>query len=412
MPYIFWSFYFFKKGYDENKISYPVIAGVLSAVASSIKPFYAVYLILFALINLVFNYPYKKEFKERLKVTLLTAGGFIAIVLVFLGIMHALGMLLPFLKEGIPHAIEFKKYGSPFFWNLFSTVFQYSPAVGFRDPNVFWYMIVYGLLFFMSWAFIIVKIIQKDLRNYFPLSLIFIISVLLILYQKNGEVVNHHIPMIVMKSILGALFIKMAVEYIFRLVEKNKPTDKSLVSMANFCSVIIIILLSRPLVAVPFDRVTWSLLQGRIGLEKYRRTKYPVKSQEDMIVSFINKNINKDNDEILYFCYSYYIQYRTKTKSFRKFNNNLSFLMTPERSPLYNKFRDELVEEFKKFPPELVVVRKDDTWWSKNTSFREWKTSYEVLMGFPYIRNQLENHYKKVIDLPAYAVFEKIDRGK
>lgn len=69
MPYIFWSFYFFKKACLNSNIKYAFIAGIAAGIGFIIKPFGGVYLPIFVLINLLFNYPYPQNFKIRLNLT-------------------------------------------------------------------------------------------------------------------------------------------------------------------------------------------------------------------------------------------------------------------------------------------------------------------------------------------------------
>lgn len=54
-----------------------------------------------------------------------------------------------------------------------------------------------------------------------PIVIMFFTAVFMILYQRNGEVINHHIPMVCLKAILCVLFIKEVATYLMNLLIKK-----------------------------------------------------------------------------------------------------------------------------------------------------------------------------------------------
>ena len=409
MPYLFWSFFFFKKAYYDEKIIYAFPAGVFSAIALTIKPFYGVYLPLFVVLNLLFNFPYNGNFKKRLKITVITASGFISIIVILFLYLFYLDILKEFLYNAIVIAVEFKKNASPFFWILHCIFFQYSPAASEGRINL--YMIFYALQTILSFCIIIITMINRNFKSYFFVIYMFIVSVLLIFLQRNGEVINHHIPMNVFKSILTFLCIKFFVENAVSFLAKLKHLNESFQSHCNnFLKLIGTIVISIPLMygtGYTFDFLEHSLHHD---VDYFINQQYPLKIQEDIIVKFINSSsfFDKDKDEILYFGFSPYISYHTKTRSFKKFNHIAPFLWLLQSPLLYNKISEELIHDFVQNPPTLIVIRTDDTQWSTHSSFRGWKTSYEELMKYKEIKEVISKRFKKVIELKSFVVYQKL----
>ena len=402
MTYIFWSFYFYKKGYVDDNIGYAILSGALNGIVFSIKPFYVIYLVLFTIIHLLFNYPYPGSLKKRIKTISLNYAGSAILIIIMILYMHYLGILSYFITNAIPHAIEFKKFGSPLSWNIFSMFFFCSPAVGFiKIP----YQMMYAALIVVSFIFIIVAFIKKESRVYYILSLMFFLSIALLLYQKNGEVINHHIPLVVVKSILSSLFIYQFFNYMEKYIRLIAKKHVQLIT--NILIIFTLGVVSYPFISLCYDSITMDLIKGKITLEEYRRKKYPSKAEEDVIANYITQNIDREKDEILFFCYSYYIQYHTRAKSIYRFNNNLAFVMTPAKSYLYKRFSNELVSEVIKHPPRFMVINWNDTTWGKFTSFKEWTTSYDMLIKMPQMKDFIEKNYTRTLMLESYWVYAR-----
>jgi hypothetical protein len=411
MPYIFWSLYCWKKSLDNQSSIFAFLSGLFCGIILNIKPFYSIYLPLFLLINLIFNYPYASKFSQRFKYALISGTGFIFAILSFIILLWRLDILGEFIYNITNFAVEFKKTRSPFSWITYCVFFQFSPVALNGKMNI--YKIYYAMHLFSGIIFIIFTVTKHRLRGIFSIVYILAVSIFLVYYQGNGEVINHHIPMLYAKMILSALFfIELSKIISSKILEKFKYlktnlglTTRSIITLIAICAVTI------PLMqGTGFDiELIKNCLQNR-GIDYCRKIHYPQKIEEDKIISFINNidGFDKNKDEILYFYYSPYIPYESETKSYRYMMNIGPLIFFSKGSTMRNNFIKTLTSGIKKSRPKLIITQKDDAGWTNNTSFKGWTNSYDELMKIPGMETNIRQNYQKALELKSFIVYQRI----
>lgn len=407
LPYILWSFYFYKKAADEESWYYPLTSGLLSGFAFFIKPFGGLFLPLFVIIHLIFNYPHNGPFKKRMKIAVLSGAGFCIMIAVFASYLQAIGILGSFLGDSMQLAIEFKKIGFPFFDSLYFIFFRFDPRI--NDFYIVVYKLFYAAPVIISIIFIIIKIIEKDIKPYFTIIFLFSISFLQILIQKNGNVINHHIFLICFKSILTVLFFYECYGLIEKYLFKKSHTGEYMKQLVlQVALTITIIFLSIPSFIFGFDEYTRKYLRGKLTLQQLQSTKYAMKDEEDKIVDYLlhTCRMNRDSDEILNFNFSQYIPYHSRTKTFNKFINNAFFIITSPDAKIHKKLLIEFLNELDKKPPLVIIANKKDGDWAKYTCFNNWTTSYDQLMKLDKVKILIREKYKTVMETKSLIVFQ------
>ena len=409
LPYVLWSFYFYKKGVDDGTWYSPLISGLLSGFAFFIKPFAGLYLPLFVIIHFLFNYPYQIPFKIRAKNAVMSGLGFMIMAASFTLYLQWLGILSSFLYDSMQLAVEFKRIGYPFLTNLYYAIFRFDPAV-----NVFYillYKIFYALPVVIAVIGILIKIFQKNIRPYFPVIFLFSISFILILVQRNANVTNHHIPLVCFKSIIAVLFLHEWYNALVAFLHKRGFFNEHAGNIISETIIVVtVVFLSVPSFIFGFDEYTRKYLLGKITLQQMQTIKYPLKADEDAVVEYITKKsgIDCNADEILNFDFSEYIAYHSRTRTFNKFTNNAFFVLIPRDSMLYKRFVAELVNDINKKPPMIIIINKKDTTWSTNTCFNNWTTSYDELMKLGNIKMIIQQKFRRVMETKSLVVFQLI----
>ena len=407
LPYILWSFYFYKKAADDGKWFNALVSGLLSGFAFFIKPFAGLYLPLFVLIHLVCNYPYANPIKLRLKIAVLSGAGFLLTVSTFALHLQSLGILKNFLNDSMMLAIEFKRIGFPFLTNLYHVFFQYGPEI--NAYYILIYKVFYAAPIFISIIFILSKIVKKNFRDYFAISFLFITSLTLIIIQKNGNVTNHHIPLICFKSIAAILCIR---EWYDKLISfssvKRHISNTTLQRLSKLVLSMTVIFLSIPPFIFGFDEYTRNYVMGKITLDRLQSTKYPQKIDEDNVVKYIKNEsgIDLGKDRILNFNFSPYVPYHARANTMDKFIDNSFFYMIPRDSVLYKRLYNEFIDAFRAKPPAMIIVIKNDTTWSTRTCFNDWTNSYNELMKIDAIKKQIKEKYRVAMENDSLVVFQ------
>ncbi|OHD69362.1 MAG: hypothetical protein A2W19_05480 [Spirochaetes bacterium RBG_16_49_21] len=409
LPYVLWSFYFYKKASDDGKWYNPLISGLLSGFAFFIKPFVGLYLPLFVIIHFIFNYPYPNPFQRRIKIAVLSGIGFLIMVVSFTLYLQLQGILSSFLNDSLKLAVEFKKIGFPFLTNLYFAIFRFD-----FDINIFYiliYKIFYAIPIIISIIYILIKFFLKEIRPNFPIIFLFLISLLLIIIQKNGNVVNHHIPLVCFKSIITVLFFYDCFELIINFLLKKGHINASMKNvLLKGILLNTVIFLSVPSFLFGFDEYTRKYITGKISLRQLQSIKYPLQEEEDMIVQYINNrsHIDRNKDEILNFNFSLYIPYHSRVKTFSKFINNGFFYMIPDDSEFYKRLVTEFLHGINKKNPAIIIAHKNDAAWAKKTCFNKWTTSYNELLKLGNMKNLIQLRYKKAIETESLVVFQLI----
>lgn len=407
MPYVFWALFFWKHSISKDSIWYAILAGICGAIPFTIKPFYGIYIPLFVAITLFCNYPWPASRRSRIKQTLFAACGYLAVVFIMTIFLWQQEILSHFFHHITTYATGFKKISSPWQWIAFCILFHHSPAAAKRADSI--YMLFYALHFFFACGYIGIISIRRQFRDAFALVFLFVVSTLLIFHQKNGEVINHHIPLVYLKMILSSLFITTVIDAGIRKILTRSENIST--TMRGIATILAMAIFTYPLMrgtGFSRDLIIRSFKPG--GIELCRTMFYPLKKEEDAIVRYINNDtsFDKNRDEILIFYYSLYIPFETRTKTFKRFPHIAPFLHFPKGTPLRRMLERDLISDLLSSPPKYIITQKDDTGWRTDTSFNHWTTSYDEMMSYPEIRHLVEVRYHRTIDMNSLVVYKRL----
>ena len=417
LPLVLWSIYFFKKALVDGRWLFALFSGLFSGAAFSIKPVGGAFLVILVLLNLIYNYPYPNSYKKRLSLTAISFLGMFLVIFALAAYLARLGILAYF-PQALTLLFGVKQYPCTFMENLYNLMLG-SDLVGIpqmvkKAARISQYIYLFTLLnhaliYLMALAFIILKLLERNLKPYFIVICLFVIAVLLVFVQRTGNA-NHQMPAMCFGVILAVLLVRDLLEsFKTYLAQKYSKQKENVTNLFNFAALMLVIVLSLPFAHGCIGLMSFKFFTGKIPLSIYQASIDGMKVNKDDVVKYIarDRDFNQEKDQVLLFSQYQYILYHSRARQFYKYPNNGLFLSLPKDFPLRASLETEFFKEFEKHPPKLIIVQKDDTNYSVVSPSFGWTTSYLEFMKYPIFKMALKEHYVMVKHNRSFVVFKR-----